>query len=147
MLQLVQDVYNSGTSCTENSLPDKHSHMLNILLLKASFPSCSHIHSHRRKQWAIVSEGVQASGEQKPSRVTSDLWWLRVADWHEGLWEAFRWVRGLLKDHCVHCVQGLLCLCSISWLAVISDEQQTCYLRLFQHTKTLWSPRLVVILF
>lgn len=46
MLQLVQDVYNSGTSCTENSLPDKHSHMLNILLLKASFPSCSHIRTH-----------------------------------------------------------------------------------------------------
>ncbi len=32
MLQLVQDVYNTGTICTENPLPGKHSHMLNILL-------------------------------------------------------------------------------------------------------------------
>lgn len=97
-------------------------------------------HAHTHTQWAIVSERVQASGEQKPSVVTSDLWWLRVLDWHEGLWETFRWFRvlsddcSILKDHCKQCLQGFLCLHIISWLSVISDEQQNRYRRLFWHT-------------
>lgn len=54
MLQLVQDVYISGTVRAEKPSTDKHSHMLNIPLLKGTHtlpPSpLLHIYTRRRTQ-------------------------------------------------------------------------------------------------
>lgn len=107
-------------------------------LTHAKYTSCkSHFPlmlSHTLRRAQTVSYCVWGSSSiWRAETLSGDLWPL-VAESCRVTWGSLggfqvsqRAFRGLLKDHCAHCVQGLLCLCSISLFTVKSDEQQTCY--------------------
>lgn len=115
----------TGTICTEKSLPNKHSHRLNILLLEA-LTHC-HLplllaHTQRRTQWAIVSE---SSGIWRAETLSGDLWPLVAKSRrltgrpHRSFQVTQRAVRGLLKDYCM--LHGEVVV-SLQYLLIQSDK-------------------------
>lgn len=65
-------------NCSENSLRVLDSHAIYTSSKSCRLLIVTHIHAHSlthtsTNRDAIVSEGIQASGEQKPSTVTFDL--------------------------------------------------------------------------
>lgn len=83
-------------NCSETSLSHQDSHAIytapksrRLLIVTHTYAAHSLTHTSTHRD-AIVCEGIQASGEQKPSTVTLGLSWLRAAGRYESLREAFR---------------------------------------------------------
>lgn len=128
MLQLVQDVYNIFLRALTHA---------KYTALKGRLPPSPHAHTVSYCVW-------ESSGIWRAETLSGDLW-PPLAERRRLTWGSLgdfqvtqRTVSGLWKDHCVLCVQGLLCL-SIRWSTVISNEQQTCFL---YFNTTLWNSRL-----